>query len=118
MDINAFEQAEAGCEIAQHLSKAMNLHEEHSVLIGDERSSLEKIHTRLDNNWSQKMKEMAAMTDQGREKLFELFAQRHERDKRKWYRDEKLAGRPEPPILFRFVERVARWRLARCLPSG
>ena len=54
MDINAFEQAEAGCEIAQHLSKSMKLHEEHSVLIGDERSTLEKIRTRLENICVQK----------------------------------------------------------------
>ena len=104
MDINAFEQAEAGCEIAQHLAKAMKIDKEHGILSGEERSSLEKLHTPLANNWSQKMKEMAAMTDQEPEKLFELFAQRDERAKLKWYRDERQAGKPEPPTLFRVVK--------------
>ena len=56
MDIDIFEQAEAGCEIAQHLNKSMKIHEDHSVLIGDERSSLEKIRTRLENICVQKNK--------------------------------------------------------------
>ena len=81
MDINAFEQAEAGCEMAQHLSKSMTIHEEHSVLSGEERASLEKIYTRLESICLQKNERMAAMTDQEPEKLFELFAQRDERAK-------------------------------------
>lgn len=101
MDINAFEQAEAGCEIAQQLSKSMKLHEEHSVLIGDERSSLEKIRTRLENICVQKNERMAAMPYQDRVKLWD---QRNERTKLKWYRDERQAGKPEPPTLFRAVK--------------
>ena len=73
----------------KHIAKALKIDKEHGILSGEERSSLEKLHTPLANNWSQKMKEMAAMTDQEPEKLFELFAQRDERAKLKWYRDER-----------------------------
>ena len=104
MDINAFEQAEAGCEIAKHIAKAMKIHEEHGVLSGDEQSGLGRIHTRLTNICSQKNERIAAMTDQEPEKLFELFAQRDERARLKWYRDERQAGRLEPPTLFRVVK--------------
>lgn len=101
MDINAFEQAEAGCEIAQHLSKSMKLHEEHSVLIGDERSSLEKIRTRLENICVQKNERMAAMPFLDFAKLLD---QREERDKQRWYIKERSADEPEPPTLFRVVK--------------
>lgn len=101
MDINAFEQAEAGCEIAQHLSKSMKLHEEHIVLIGDERSSLEKIRTRLENICVQKNERMAAMPFLDFAKLLD---QREERDKQRWYIKERSADEPEPPTLFRAVK--------------
>lgn len=101
MDINAFEQAEAGCEIAQQLSTSMKLHEEHSVLIGDERSSLEKIRTRLENICVQKNERMAAMPIPG---FAELLDQRKERDKQRWYRKERRTDEPEPPTLFRVVK--------------
>ena len=100
MDINAFEQAETGCEIAQHISKAIKMHEDHGILRGDESSSLEKIHTRLANNWSQKMKEMAGMPYQEYEKL---RIQQDGQAKLKWYSDEWRAGKPQPPALFRRV---------------
>ncbi len=101
MDINDFEQAEAGCEIAKHIAKALKIDKEHGILSGEERSSLEKLHTPLANNWSQKMKEMAAMSYQECEKLWD-----HQKglDKLKWYSDEMRADEPEPPTLFRFVE--------------
>ncbi len=104
VDINDFEQAEAGCEIAQHISKSMKINEEHDVLSGDEQSGLERIHTRLTNICSQKNERMAAMTDQEPEKLFELLDQREERDKQRWYIKERSAYEPEPPTLFRAVK--------------
>ena len=101
MDINAFEQAEAECEIAQHISKAIRMHEDHGILSGDESSSLGKIYTRLANNCSQKTKEMAALPYQEYEKL---RAQQDGQAKLKWYSDEMRTGKPQPPTLFRFVE--------------
>ena len=101
MDINALEQAEAGCEIAQHISKSMKIHEEHDVLSGEERSSLEKIYTRLENNCSQENERMAAMPFPDFAKLLD---QREERDRHKWFIKERRADEPEPPTLFRFVE--------------
>lgn len=101
MDIDDFEQAEAGCEIAKHIAKAMKIHEEHDVLSGDEQSGLGRLHTRLENICLQKNERMAAMPFPDFAKLFD---QREERNKRKWFIEERRADEPEPPTLFRFVE--------------
>ncbi len=102
MDINAFEQAEAGCEIAQHISKAMKTHEEHEILGDEERASLEKIHTRLENVCSKKIQEMTAMPYQDCVKLWDY---QKGLAKLKWYSDEMRAGNPKPPTLFRCVDK-------------
>ena len=101
MDVNAFEQAEAGCEIAQHLSKAIEIHEGHGVLSGDEKSGLERIHERLKNICLQKNKTLSSMSYPDCVKLWDC---KTGRDKLKWYSDEMQAGRPKPPTLFRFVK--------------
>ena len=101
MDINTFEQAEAGCEIAQHISKSMKVHEEHGILTDEERSSLEKICTRLENICLQKNETLAAMPVPDFAKLLD---QRKERDKQRWFIKERSADEPEPPTLFRVVK--------------
>lgn len=101
MDINAFEQAEAGCKIAQHISKVMKIHEEHGILGDEERSSLEKIHTRFENICSEKIQEMNAMPYQD---CVQWWDYQEGLAKLKWYSDEMRAGNPEPPTLFRVVK--------------
>jgi len=101
VDINDFEQAEAGCEIAKHIGKAMKIHEEHGVLSGDEESGLGRLHARLENICLQNNEKMAAMPFPGFAKLLD---QREERDRHRWFINERKAGEPEPPTLFRFVK--------------